>query len=181
MHKSRLTRRTLTLAVTAIVVLGGTVAVAGSVAADPATTADATVIPAQDGSMIGQAQDGSTTGQAVTEAVGQQRAPANDTNRIDFLEIRALDDWEYAYQFWVRGYVQRTRVDEAVKSEANDQLTRNDDGTVTVTGTTGNGLSDAYVIVGEIVSFRKTQGESDGELTFNGLALTADELLHTET
>lgn len=161
MHQSG---RTLVLAVALVAVFGGTVAAVGAVAAG-AGAHDAANEPA--------VATGST-------APDQQRSPA-DADRIDFLEIRAVDDGEYAYRFRVDGYVQRARVDDEVKSEANDRLRRNDDGTVTVTGTTGNGLSDAYVIVGEVVSFRKTEGESDGQLTLNGLELTVDELLTTET
>ena len=152
------THRTLTVLVAVVAVFGGTVAVAPAAAASNATN-----------------------GSAVDTVLEQQRSPSPDANRIDFLEIRAVDDGEYAYRFRVDGYVQRTRVDDQVKSEANDRLRRNDDGTVTVTGTTGNGLSDAYVIVGEVVAFRKTEGESDGQLTLNGLELTVDELLNTET
>ncbi|QKY21965.1 right-handed parallel beta-helix repeat-containing protein (plasmid) [Halolamina sp. CBA1230] len=152
------THRTLRVLVAVVAVFGGTVAVAPAAAASNATN-----------------------GSAVDTALEQQRSPSPDANRIDFLEIRAVDDGEYAYRFRVDGYVQRTRVDDQVKSEANDRLRRNDDGTVTVIGTTGNGLSDAYVIVGEIVAFRKTEGESAGQLTLNGLELTVDELLNTET
>ncbi|WP_267648092.1 right-handed parallel beta-helix repeat-containing protein [Halolamina litorea] len=158
--------------IVASAVFGGTVAAVG-----PFATAGTT-----DGAAEPSTAPATFTAPADAQAAGQQLAQTTQRPRsIDFLRVRSIGDGEYAYRFRVRGYVQKTRVNDGIKSESNDVLRRNDDGTVTVTGTTGNGLSDAYVVVGEIVSFRKIRGHADGELTLNGLELTRDELLNTET
>jgi parallel beta-helix repeat protein len=174
------TFRTATLVITACVVLGGTVAAVGPVALAPTDGADGGNSSTGGAATVADPSVANAGSNATGAAATQQSAAAR-SDRIDFLRVRAVDDGEYAYRFRVDGYVQRTRVDDRVKSEANDGLRRNGDGTVTVTGTTGNGLSDAYLIVGEIVSFRQIEGESDGELTLNGLELTVEELLATET
>lgn len=156
----------LTCIVVAIVALGTPAGVMGPV---PAVGGQATP------------GDSSTTASA-PEAVGA--SAAQDTlassdfdGRIDFLEIQSTGDGEYVYQFRVDGYVQKARVNQRVKSEGNDDLRRNADGTVTVTGLTGNEQSDAYTFVGDIVSFRTVRSESGADLFINGLEVSRTDLV----
>ncbi|MBX0295218.1 vWA domain-containing protein [Haloarcula nitratireducens] len=95
----------------------------------------------------------------------------------DTFEIISTDsDSEFTYEFVVEGDVRRARTSEEITSigEDNDQISESRDGRITVSGETGNLEGDAFEVTGDIVSFRKTSGESGFELRRNGETVTAE-------
>jgi stress response protein SCP2 len=55
--------------------------------------------------------------------------------------------------------------------EANDEITANDDGTTTVTGVTGNGYADEYVLVGTLEDVSATVSPEHFDLSIDGKAV----------
>lgn len=168
----------LALAVATLVVLG----TGGSVGAYPApapaptnesvpATVDASNDPVSESTDSPPAELGPDTVRSI-----DYRSP----DRIDFLEVRSTGAGEYAYRMTVRGYVQKTRANDQLKAEHNDEVRRNRDGTMTVVGTTGNGQSDAFLVRGEVVEFEKIRGASGGQLVLNGLPVSVEDLLEAD-
>ncbi|MBX0293392.1 right-handed parallel beta-helix repeat-containing protein [Haloarcula nitratireducens] len=77
----------------------------------------------------------------------------------------------FDYAFTVEGSVSKTQAD-GYAAEASDRIVRNDDGTVTVTGTAGDQWGDAYEVEGRIVAFEKTSGTSTFRLELDGEDVT---------
>jgi len=68
-------------------------------------------------------------------------------------------------------------VNSRVKSEEEDRVRENDDGTVTVTGTTGNpGYGDAFRITGPVVEF-ESEGDVDFFIRLDGERVSVEELV----
>lgn len=89
-------------------------------------------------------------------------------------------DVELGYRFVVDGGVEkRTDVGEPLRAEQNnDTITENGDGTVTVSGFTGNeGFGDSYVVVGSLESFDRVSGDADYRLEANGWPVSLGDLL----
>ncbi len=79
------------------------------------------------------------------------------------------------YEFTVEGTVTKNTSAGDNASEENDSITQNGDGTVTVTGTTGNGYGDAYYVDGTVTSIRLD--ETKWTLRYDGQEVTVAELL----
>ncbi|UPV75542.1 hypothetical protein M0R89_05610 [Halorussus limi] len=76
------------------------------------------------------------------------------------LELVAnADAQNAAYEFTVDGTVTKHSVSDGIAAEGNDTLTDNGDGTVTVTGASGNGYGDAYAVEGSITAMRLDKSE----------------------
>lgn len=80
------------------------------------------------------------------------------------------------YQFTVAGTVSKRTSAGDVSSEENDSVTDNGDGTMTVTGATGNGYGDSYVVDGEFTSFSDID-DSKWTIRYDGTEVTTDELV----
>ena len=87
-----------------------------------------------------------------------------------FEVVSTSDDAELDYQFEVDGTVEPTTTEDGVSAvgESNVQITDNGDGTMTVTGRTGNGYGDAFEINSHVTTFERTAGESDYQLRLDG-------------
>jgi hypothetical protein len=88
-------------------------------------------------------------------------------------EIESLrEDADFSYEFVVDGTVEPHTTDD-ISADSGDEITESDDGTVTVTGSTGDASGDAFLVSGEIVRFELTGVESGYVLTFDGEDVTA--------
>ena len=83
------------------------------------------------------------------------------------LELVADADAQSAtYEFTVEGQVTKHTVNDDIAAEGNDAVTDNGDGTVTVTGTAGNGYGDAFAVGGAITAMQLD--ESKWTLRYGG-------------
>lgn len=89
--------------------------------------------------------------------------------------IAGADTRNITYEFVVEGDVTRVTDREKVNAEGNDSITNNDDGTVTVSGLSGNGYGDAYRIDGVIIDI--TLDESLWTLRHDGQVVSVDEIV----
>ncbi len=101
----------------------------------------------------------------------------DDSDEEQLLEIVATERGDVRYQFTVDGTVEGVRLDDRIKAESNDTITENDDGTVTVSGFTGNpGYGDAFRFTGDIQYFEHTGGDADFFVRLDGDRVTPDDL-----
>ena len=102
----------------------------------------------------------------------------DDDERL--LEIVATESGDVRYEFTVDGEVERARVTDRIKAEANDRIRENRDGTVTVRGSTGNrGFGDAFRFTGEVTEF-ESRGNADFFIRLDGERVSVDELVDEE-
>ncbi|UPV73514.1 hypothetical protein M0R89_13300 [Halorussus limi] len=80
-----------------------------------------------------------------------------------------------SYEFTAEGSVTKRTGAGDVKSEANDSVTDNGDGTVTVSGVAGNGYGDSYLVDGDVVSM--DLDESKWTLRWEGDEVTVSDLV----
>ncbi|EMA70775.1 hypothetical protein C461_00762 [Halorubrum aidingense JCM 13560] len=99
----------------------------------------------------------------------------DDSERL--FEIVATETGEVRYDLTVTGDIEPVRLNDRVKAEDDDRIRENNEGTVTVTGSTGNeGYGDAFRITGSVVAFR-SRGDADFYIRLDGERVTVDELL----
>jgi parallel beta-helix repeat protein len=179
-------QRVLALLVATVVVAGGLVVAVPSpsgVDPGPAQTAETSSGPHAAGASAANAstrpEADAVAGAAQSDGPDTGRAAIVDTQRrvVNVLEVRATGEGAYEYTFTVDGFVQRTRVTDRIRAEADDEVRAHSDGTVTVRGSTGNEQSDAYLVRGRVVAFRQTGGQSDGSVVLNGLPVSVADLL----
>ena len=104
----------------------------------------------------------------------------DDGDDEQLLEIVATESGEVRYELTVDGDVERARVNDRIKAEDGDRIRENDDGTVTVRGSTGNrGYGDAFRFTGEVTAF-DSEGDADFFLRLDGERVTVDELVADE-
>lgn len=89
-----------------------------------------------------------------------------------FKIMSTTEDSEISYRFTVDGDVSKTIAADGTAADDDDTVRANEDGTVTVIGSTGDQFGDAFTVTGEIVSFQKTGGESGYELSLDGADVT---------
>ncbi len=106
--------------------------------------------------------DGEADGVETTTAAG------DDVTESVFKVMSTTDGAEFTYRFTVDGRVTKTMADDGTAADDEEEIVDTGDGTVTVTGSTGDGFGDAFVVRGEVVSFEKTGGESEFELYLDG-------------
>jgi hypothetical protein len=80
-----------------------------------------------------------------------------------------------SYEFTVDGSVEKRTSAGDVGSEANDSVTDNGDGTVTVTGVSGNGYGDSFLVDGDFLSM--DLDESDWTLRYADEQVSVDDLV----
>ena len=95
--------------------------------------------------------------------------PDDSTGSI-FEVLSTSDAAELDYQFEVDGSVEPTTTEDGVSAvgESNVEIVDNGDGTMTVTGRTGNGYGDAFEVNSHVTTFERTAGESDFQLRLDG-------------
>ncbi|MFC3476472.1 right-handed parallel beta-helix repeat-containing protein [Halobacterium litoreum] len=94
---------------------------------------------------------------------------SSDAGDADVLEVIAQQSGDLNYEFVVDGSVELHRVSSDVVAGHGDSITENGDGTVTVTGFTGNtGFGDAYLVDGTITSFSADPADYDFDVVLNG-------------
>ncbi|MGB9965621.1 hypothetical protein [Halobacterium hubeiense] len=121
-------------------------------------------------------QSGETNALVETVEAGDD-ADGGDEDDEHLLEIVATERGDVNYQFTVDGTVEGVRVDDKIKAESNDAITENDDGTVTVSGFTGNaGYGDAFRFTGDIQYFERTGGDADFFVRLDGDRVDPEEL-----
>jgi hypothetical protein len=93
--------------------------------------------------------------------------------------VVATEQGEVLYEFTVDGSAERASgVADDLVAEDNDTITENGDGTVTVSGYTGNaGYGDTFVVTGDVTSFERTGGDAAFRIELDGETVTADELV----
>ncbi|MFB6142441.1 MAG: right-handed parallel beta-helix repeat-containing protein [Halorientalis sp.] len=72
------------------------------------------------------------------------------TGDDDVLEVLSTADNQFDYEVVVRGTAEPSSTDE-VSADDEDRVRENDDGTVTIDGSTGDNSGDAYRVTGEIL------------------------------
>ncbi len=125
------------------------------------------------GNSDGGAGDGSDGGDDGGDGLGGNDAPP-DTS----LEVLAVDDGpKFTYELTVDGTVEKVTDAADLSAEGNDSV-ENDDGTVTVTGVTGNGYGDTYLVDGTVTGFDADTDMANVRLTCDGDVVTALTLTH---
>mgnify|MGYP000563177838 CR=1 FL=1 len=106
-----------------------------------------------------------------------QAGAAPTTRHLEIVstsEPSELGNLAVKYEFTATGEIAPDTENGRSSAEGNDSVVRNDDGTWTATGKTGNGFGDAYTVSGRVVDFSAT-GSYD--LYLDGTAVTVDELV----
>ena len=84
------------------------------------------------------------------------------------IEVVGASQGAVSYELTATGPIRPVQLNGKIKTEDNDDVTENGDGTYTVSGFTGNtGFGDSYVVNGEITNMEKTSG--DGEYVVRAL------------
>jgi hypothetical protein len=116
---------------------------------------------------------------SVTELTGQETSSDDGTTPTHRLEIVTAEDSAVDYTFTATGEVSKVFDNGDNSAETNnDTVTRNGDGTWTVTGLTGNGYGDTYEFTGDVQSFDPMEGNFG--LYLDGTQVTAYELTGEE-
>ncbi|NHN60557.1 MULTISPECIES: hypothetical protein [Halorussus] len=90
--------------------------------------------------------------------------------------ISTPDRANITYEFTVEGTVEkRTSSSDGVVAEANDSVTDNGDGTVTVSGISGNGHGDSYLVQGSITAM--DLDESLWTIRYDGAEVGVDDFV----
>jgi hypothetical protein len=111
------------------------------------------------------ALNGTTT--TFAELVGEEESTTSSED--DVLEVIARQSGELNYEFVVDGTAELHETSEQVTAGHGDDITDNGDGTVTVTGFTGNdGYGDAYLVDGTIQSFTWSPEDYAFDVLLNG-------------
>lgn len=101
----------------------------------------------------------------------------DDDSEERLFELIATERGEIRYELTVDGDAEGVRVDDRIKAEDNDRIEENNDGTVTVQGTTGNpGYGDAFRITGDVLGF-ESAGEAAFFVRLDGERVSVDELV----
>jgi hypothetical protein len=89
-----------------------------------------------------------------------------------FRVMSTTEGSEIEYEFTVDGTVEKTQLGEGGTAADDDAVFENDDGTVTVDGSTGDQFGDAFLVTGEILEFERIGGLSGFELYLDGENIT---------
>lgn len=104
---------------------------------------------------------------------GEDTEPEPTGTAFEVLTPQGGDAIEYT--FTADGPVYKHQTEGNVWAGGNDEITKNDDGTVTVSGYTGNGYGDAYLVDGSVTSWEDNGAEFS--LTWDGADVTVDALV----
>ncbi|MXR20347.1 hypothetical protein [Halobacterium bonnevillei] len=123
-------------------------------------TGDVVGYSVPDGIAVDVSVNGTTT--SFDELVGDTET------EDDVLEVVARQSGELNYEFDVDGSVELYETSDKITSGNGDSVTDNGDGTVTVTGFTGNdGYGDAYLVSGAVTSFSWDPDDYDFDVILN--------------
>ncbi|MFW5937790.1 MAG: hypothetical protein ACOCSN_02510 [Halanaeroarchaeum sp.] len=113
--------------------------------------------------------DGTTTtfAELVGEEDSEESSDGSDGESV--LEVIARQSGDLDYEFEVDGSVELYETTTEVSAGHGDEISENDDGTVTVTGFTGNdGFGDAYLVDGSVLSFSWDPEDYEFEVLVDG-------------
>ncbi len=103
---------------------------------------------------------------------GDEINPAGDEPTESTLTVQTKEGGPLVkYEFTTDGTV--TKGPEA---ESNDSTTENSDGTMTVTGTTGNGYTDDFAVVGDVTGWNASVDSSNYTILIDGTSVSPDSL-----
>jgi hypothetical protein len=107
-------------------------------------------------------------------SIVEDTAPATD-----LLAVVATERGEVSYEFTVDGTVRKvTNAGPKRSAGGNDEVVDNGDGTVAVSGFTGNpGYGDTYAVTGDVTDFGRTGGDAAVRIDYNGRERTPEELV----
>ena len=102
-----------------------------------------------------------------------------DTPQERLVEVVGATEGTVDYEFTVDGTVRPVENAGPKRSAAgNDEVTEHGDGTVAVSGFTGNaGYGDTYAVTGDVTDFARTGGEAAFRIEYNGRERTPEELV----
>ncbi|QLH76443.1 hypothetical protein HZS55_03610 [Halosimplex rubrum] len=132
---------------------------------------------AVDGAITDFTQTGGDGDYLLREAewrIVEDTAPATD-----LLAVVATEEGEVPYELTVDGTVRPIgNAGPKRSTSGNDEVTDNGDGTVTVSGFTGNtGYGDTYAVTGDVTDFTRTGGSAAFRIDYNGRERTPEELV----
>ncbi|MFC7095708.1 right-handed parallel beta-helix repeat-containing protein [Halobaculum marinum] len=87
------------------------------------------------------------------------------------LEIISTAENEFEYEFVFEGTAEKSETD-TMAADSSDDVESRDDGTVVISGSTGDNSGDAFAVTGEFVSGTITGGESNYEILLGGDDIT---------
>ena len=126
---------------------------------------------------VGYGREGASTDGLLSRFEAADLGDDGGADDERLFEIVATERGEVRYELTVDGEVEPARVNDRIKAEDDDRIEENDDGTVTVTGTTGNpGYGDAFRVTGDIVDF-ESSGGVDFFVRLDGDRVPVDELV----
>ncbi|NEU56949.1 hypothetical protein [Halorussus sp. MSC15.2] len=112
-----------------------------------------------------------SSGSDSTTSESDDSAPAGTLFEL----VAGSDTSNVEYEFTVEGSVQKRTASGDVTAESNDTLSDNGDGTVTISGLSGNGYGDAFFVDGDIVSMNLD--ESKWTLRYGGEEVSVGDLV----
>jgi len=110
---------------------------------------------------------------------GSGGGATSDGDTSHEVAVIATEQGEVTYEFTVDGTVEpASDVAADLVAEDNDAIRDNGDGTVTVSGYTGNtGYGDTYTVTGDLLSFERTGGQAAFRIELDGSSVSSDELV----
>jgi hypothetical protein len=122
---------------------------------------------------VGAAASGSSSGTTTTEPSNEDKSsqPGEVLEIVSGSNMATTD-----YEFVVEGTASKHTSAGDNAAEGNDSITDNGDGTVTVTGATGNGYGDAYYVDGAITSM--SLGDGNWTLRYGGSEVSKQDLVY---
>lgn len=152
-----------------------------SVSGDPSTKAPDGVPMTAEEAASGTSSAGGSGGSGGgsgndAESDDEQTTTEPDEGEGTVLELVAGSDTSnVSYEFTVEGSASKRTSAGDVAADANDSVTENGDGTVTVSGVAGNGYGDSFLVNGDVVSM--DLNESDWTLRYAGEEVAVDDLV----
>jgi|GEM_PF-1635492 len=130
-----------------------------------------------DGDYVVRAMERHVIGGSGSSGSGGGATSDGDTSHE--VAVIATEQGEATYEFTVDGTVEpASDVAADLVAEDNDAIRDNGDGTVTVSGYTGNtGYGDTYTVTGDLLSFERTGGQAAFRIELDGSSVSSDELV----
>lgn len=109
---------------------------------------------AQNGTSSATGPTWSEVSDGTVESGSDTDSSGNDQQGTVLELVAGADTQSISYEFTVDGAVAKHTVSGDIATEGNDEIADNGDGTVTVTGVSGNGYGDAYMVDGAITAMQ---------------------------
>lgn len=136
-----------------------------------------TSLPAGTPASAEEAASGATS--APTDSTTEE--PTNNDSEPEGTVLELVADENasnVSYEFTVEGSVAKRTSGSDNVAENNDTITDNDDGTMTVSGVSGNGYGDAFYVNGVVTSM--DLDESQWTLRYDGEPVAADDIVFSK-